>query len=474
VEKDERGNGKIIMNDFEELSLFCSKISKLSIFSLVLSILSLYFFIVTGLAAILFGYKSLLKIKKSDGKLRGKSIAIAAIIVSPILMGLNSVLFMDAAPVKNDYTMDYFEKPDSLSLKSYATLQSLGDKGKNISGAPAIGFDQMNVRILKMVEKEFDERDANKIKELILKDEPFINGLWSDAAKGRDILSQLDKYAQISELSEINVMSEIPPYANNLRYLFSLYRSYIHLQIYKGYYNRALTELKLLDSINKKMSLGSCSIFTKKINMISIYFEIEAANLLINNPNTPNEVLLAIKPMINEYSLKHASLNNVIVYEYLNFKERLSKMRHIPLLKYNSTIKYQLNIYQIFIDFFDAEEKPLLNIWPDFYSNIPLIKDEILDGKSDWFYKLYNPCGFFIGSKIGIDMKSYMSDQIKLISSMDMIRIILYKRLGSEEDFKTIGKKSNYIFDMENKKIYSIIPEIGECELPINPEVLGN
>ncbi len=58
-----------------------SKTSKLAVWSFVLSLFGLFTFMVTALPAIICGIVGLVKISKSNGRLRGKGFAITGIVV---------------------------------------------------------------------------------------------------------------------------------------------------------------------------------------------------------------------------------------------------------------------------------------------------------------------------------------------------------------------------------------------------------
>ena len=60
----------------------------------------------------------------------------------------------------------------------------------------------------------------------------------------------------------------------------------------------------------------------------------------------------------------------------------------------------------------------------------------------------------------------------------DLLRIVMDKRLGKEVSLKTHAYRTEYIVDVENKKIFSPGPngkphDPDDTKLPINPEVLG-
>jgi hypothetical protein len=55
--------------------------------------------------------------------------------------------------------------------------------------------------------------------------------------------------------------------------------------------------------------------------------DIIAANFIINNPETPNETLLAIKDRMDSLSDKHTLSRNAPLSEYLTVRNELEKCR---------------------------------------------------------------------------------------------------------------------------------------------------
>ncbi|MBN2590998.1 MAG: hypothetical protein JXA96_14120 [Sedimentisphaerales bacterium] len=452
-----------------------SKTSKLAVFSFILSIPTIYISIFTGIPSILYGYKSILKIRKSQGKLKGKTLAKAAIVVSLVLLALNRVLFMDAAPIRNDYTINYFKTPYLLLPQSYSTLISIGSNtNDHLKDALGIGLSNSDVNNIRLINKIFTNQDLNTISQDILENESTIESIWKKSSLERYTFAMLDQYRKISELPEGLKLGKIPEYNIVLRHLSSIYRAYICLQASKGNYQEALKELKLWDSINKKMSLGSLDVITKQANIASFNLEINAANFIINNADTPTDILLELKPLIDSYSPQvHSSLKYMIIAEYLKFKQSLSKVRYAPLLRYNSTLKLQKNIYERWIAIEgDPNKIPELKVWPDFYPDIPAVDYNSQDNKLHWLYRIYNPFGSFMASKTRLNLFGLYLMKIRLISSMDMIKIVLNKRLTAQPNPDTFKKVGKYQFNPEKKRIYTIIPDGEEFELPINPEVL--
>lgn len=76
------------------------KISRMAMFSLVFGLLSFGFFVVTGLPALLLGWLGLRAINRSDGRIKGRPLAVAGMITGGIgtvlsVLGLAAVVVLD-------------------------------------------------------------------------------------------------------------------------------------------------------------------------------------------------------------------------------------------------------------------------------------------------------------------------------------------------------------------------------------------
>ena len=452
-----------------------AKTSRLAIFSLVLAISSLLFFVFTGLPAMLFGYKSILNIRKSEGKLKGKSIAKAGIIIALIFICLYRVIMSDAPPIENDYTIKDIRSSSSYAQQSYAWLMSLADVNDNIPGATAIGLSESDLKNLNRINRILDTKNLDKISARVQENEDIIMSLWHNSKKGRDILTQLNEFPEIADLSSPGF--ELPVYLRNLRRLFMIHRAYIYLQILKGNHMEAMRLFVKLDSINKKLSLNARDIVTKLANIAFFAVEFQIANFIANNEKSPKLILLMLKAHIESFSEKHTSMKNSIIFEYLKFKNSSLKVRHAPLFKYNSTLKLQRNFLDKWIAIEENREPYQgLKVWPDFYPNLPI---ELRKGhKLPLYYKLYNPYGSLLASITRLNMEMVFKVRLSSQIESDMLKIALNKRLGEEIDLTARAYSDEYIIDIEKKYIISPGPngKIGmgdDIKLPINPEVLG-
>ena len=225
---------------------------------------------------------------------------------------------------------------------------------------------------------------------------------------------------------------------------------------------------------------------TKLVCMACLTQNIYSANFMINNPETPNDILLVIKNQTESLSGEHSSLKNVFIFEYLTFKNELAKISNEPKLKYSSIAPFKYNSsLRLYRNYFDewiaieenkkAENK--LRIWPALYPNIPVKIHP--DGRLDsLYYRIYNPVGDFLLETIVPALEKIISVKTKLQIHADLLKIVLNKRLGQEVDLKARAYSDEYIINIENKKIVSPGPDGKEgtrddISLPINPEVLG-
>jgi hypothetical protein len=223
---------------------------------------------------------------------------------------------------------------------------------------------------------------------------------------------------------------------------------------------------------------------------------INTANFILNNPETPNEILLSLKDQIESLSNEHTSLKNVLIFEYITCKNELDKMADVPKLKYssfsplkyNSSLRFLRNYYDEWI-VIDENQKSddKFRIWPAIYPDFPVqFNNEVkLDSI---YYKIYNPVGYVL-----IEIVSSPVERIILIKKRfevhyDMLKVVLNARLGEEVDLTALDYGDNYIIDIENKTISynfstrkvksshefsnSTMIDI-VLKLPINPEVLG-
>jgi hypothetical protein len=273
-------------------------------------------------------------------------------------------------------------------------------------------------------------------------------------------------------------------YLANIRHLVFLYQSYICLQSCKGNHQIAINELIRLDSIIKKMNVNAHSIIIKLLCIACFAVDIQTANFIINNPETPHESILALKQRITPLSNEHTSLRNSLMFEYLILKNETinasnKTVRRNPYfspLKLNSSLRLYRNI----IDKWIADEENRIppkemRVWPAFYPNLPVKTDN--QGKFPWYYKVYNPSGILLVGIFRPALEKIFLIKKRLQIHSDMLQIVLNKRLGEEVSLKALAYSDEYIVDIEKRLIFIPGPDgdIGtkdDIKLPINLELL--
>jgi len=465
-----------------------AKTSKMAVFSLILAISSLLFFVFTGLPAMLYGLKSLKNIRKSDKKLKGESIAKAGIILPVPLMCIFFLLFqiwrIDAPPISNDYTIYDIKSASPEYNHTYELLSSITgffDKSIAVSGR---GFWGAEIGYINKLYSE-NENDLQTISQKIKEKAKEITTMWDNAEKDREILQKLNSFPEIADLSEPGFMIKRSMIIN-VENLVRLYRAYITLQSIEGNHDQALNELIMLDSVLRKMSLNARSIAIKLF--CNSCFEIDCflLNFMINNPDTPNEILFKIRDQIDSLSGEHTLLRNTLIFEYLTIRNELDKMVNVPKLKnspnrplkYNSTLRFFRNYFDKLIA--NDENRKINNkfkIWPSFFPNIP-VKMNNINKIDSLYFRIYNPEGYALIELVVPALNKAVLTKTKLLIYSDLLKIVFNARLGEEVDLTARAYSDEYIIDIENKYILSPGPdsEIGtldDIKLPINPEVLG-
>jgi len=468
-----------------------AKTSKSTVSAILLAGLSLFLTVfvrptlafLAALLGLLLLIISIVQTIRGKKKLGVKRIAIGVFIVLQII--LLTYWRIDAAPIPNDYTIIELRSAIPFWYGSYSLLNSLADKNDDLMDAPAIGLSSEDLENLEEIKKIFKEKDLQTISQHIQANADEIHSMWQNAKKGRDVLSKLAVVPEIADLSEPDLGDYRLQWAKNFRRLIFLHRAYICLQSCHGDKGAAIDELIKLDSIIKKMSLNARSLIYKLICLACFQINIETANFIINNPETPNEVIVQIKRRMIPFSDEHVSLRNPIIFEYLTFRNELKKITHeprfrysyFPPLKLNSTLRLYRNFCDKWIDISEHRaEVERFRVWPTLYVNSPVIMG--LQNKLPWSYKAYNPYGSLIAAMLTPNMEKVLEIRTKREVHSDLLQIVLNKRLGKEVSLKARAYSDEYVVDVENKKIFSPGRDgkpgtKDDINLWINPEALN-
>ena len=249
-----------------------AKTSGLAITSFVLAFLSIFTLSLTMIPAVIFGIAGLVKICNSRGKLKGNGFAVAGIAISIapiILFGVSLIIFtfiwsLDAPPIPDDYTIADLRSAPPECARSYELLMSLSEEQECPLDAPKIGLSEQDVNTIEQVNEVIKESDYSKIADALKEKADDIEQLWKNGQKGRDIISELNTFPEIADLTEPDLDVEMK-LLRNLRHLVYLYQAYVYLQTEQGNSIDAVNELNKLDSVFRKLSVNVRPTVTKLV-----------------------------------------------------------------------------------------------------------------------------------------------------------------------------------------------------------------
>lgn len=423
------------------------------------------------------------KYKKQKKNMIMGVIAIVLLILISCFALISTYFCIDAAPIPNDYTLNDLKSAAPQYRETFYLLRNLSDEKYQNTGH-AIGFSKEDIGKIEKIINIFKQDDLQDISRQIQEHEEEIFLLWQKAQKGRDIITKLSSFPEIADLSQPKYEFDIYPLAN-IRYLAYVYHSYICLQSIKGNHETAINELIRFDSLLKKMNLYAHSLITKMVYIACFALDIKTTNFIINNPEIPTESLLVLKEHIIPFSNEDTSLRNSLISEYLIYKNETINISntkglrrpHLSPLKLNSSLR----LYRNLIDNWIANEEnrtpqKAMRVWPTLYPNLPVRIDK--EGKLPWYYKIYNPFGFLLLEIVTPDLEKIFVIRKKWQIQVDMLQIVLNKRLGEEVSLKALAYSNEYIVDIEKRLIFSPGPDglngtKDDVKLSINPELLG-
>ncbi len=445
----------------------------------------------TAILPIIFGIKGLVEIRISKGRLKGKTLAIFEIVI-PICMSPICIFWsMDAPPILNDYTVaDFRSAPPDCEL-SFQLLKNLTQKEKDLPDAPLIGLSTEDVNTIRSLNMIIAQEDYIGISEALRANSENIYMAWENGQKGRDIISGLNTFSEIADLTEITALTELDQditygFLRNLRHLIHLYQAYVYLEIEEGDEKNAINELIKVDSVFRKFSINARSMIAKLACMPALAVDIRAANFIANNTNTSNESLALLAERFQSFADMHTSFRNQFLFEYLTFKESVDAVfyegiyKRPSLLKRNSAIRLFRNYCDRYIFVVKDTQEPEiseLSVWPVVCPNWLHVELDS-EGNVPRIYKYYNPIGSIMVVILIPATERIYEIKTKTEIHDDLLQIVLNKRLGKDINLKARAYGDEYIIDIENKKIFSPGPDgiphnDDDIKLIINPEVLN-
>lgn len=465
-----------------------SKTSKLAILSLVLGILSLFLFILAGIPAILIGIISILRIRRRDSKLKGKYIALAGMNISILFMFVFYQFWrIDAPPIPNDYTIADLRCTPAQCSESFYILKKLIDEDTELLGAPGLGLTEEDIELLDEITHVLWERTPAEISESLRQYDEAVRQVWDHAQKAREVISQLNEFVEIADLTEPDPFLKQMRTINLLR-LVRLYQAYAFLLTEQEDIHTFTTHLVEFDSVIRKFTLNVRPYIIKLVCDVCISKDIITANAIANNPGASRDSIELLarhyKPLTDEILL----IRNCALYEYLFVKSFINKgfestdVKYRPAFKKNSSIRWYRNLYDVGINSSEVDKGTMsrkLSVWPSIY---PFKEPSSLNNEEPLplLYRIYNPIGrrFIRQFKVPFISKSRILKGIDTYIQDDLLQIVLNKRLDKKVNLKARVYGDEYIVDVDNKKIFSPGPDgkpntSDDIELWIHPEVLN-
>ena len=476
--------GQVLKSDTSERPAAKPKTSRLAIASFIISFLGLPLFFLAGIPSIILGIIAIFEVSRSRGKLKGTTFAIAGIVISLFLMSVFFLWSLDAPPIPNDYTIADLRSAPPEYAETFELLKTLNKKEPNVPLESAIGLSEEDDKLLKQISNVISEGSPSEISEVLKINKDNIEKAWSKTEKAREIISKLNTFNEIADMTEPNVNFDVVDVSNTIK-LARFYQAYIYLKIQQGNPQTMLKYLIEFDSVIRKFSLNARPLIIKLICFICLTTSIETANAIINDPRTPQEIVELIAKHFTPLTKEHLSLRNSILVEYLTMKyiSTMESFKYVtvynPMLKKNSTLRLYRNLCDHWIYILEGLQKSKseeLSVWPRHFPNCLHVSIDS-DVRLPWFYKCYNPIGSVLTRLLKASFR--LSDKITEIKIQDdLLQIVLNKRLGKEINLKARAYSEEYIVDLENKKIFSPGPDgiphtKDDIKLMINPEVLN-
>jgi len=469
-----------------------SKISKLAVLSLVLGILSLFFFVLSGIPAIVIGIMSILRIRSSDGRLKGKYIALTGMNISILFMVIFYLFWrIDAPPIPNDYTIADLRSAPAQYAESFEVLKTLLGENGDSSGVPAIELTNNDSSMIAEIKGIMEKGTTSEITKALNYYADEINQIWADNERARDIIHRLNEFPEIADLTELNADLKIM-HVSKIIDLARFYQVYAHLKIEQNDIQPFMAELIELDSVCRKLSVNARMLIPKSVYLICVNENILTANAIVNDQQASMSTIELLSEYFIPLTDEQTSLRNSILSEYLLmmnlFSEKsgqsiVRKILKILLLKNNSTLRLFRNFFDSWLDAEEGSQnvaRTKLSVWPDIYPFKEPSMSLAKRGRFPLLYRCYNPHVNIINIVGPFDktIKSRKDSIIRVQITDDLLQIVLNKRLGKEMSLKARAYSDEYIIDVDNRKILSPGPDgksntRDDIMLRIDPAVLG-
>lgn len=307
---------------------------------------------------------------------------------------------------------------------------------------------------------------------------------WENGLKGRRLIEELNRFAEIADLTEPNLLGEWHP-PTRLKTLVYMYDRAAIVLARRGDVDTGISELAQVNAVIRKLSVNVRSSIWRQICDSALVAAMDTANFIANDPNIPLESVADLAEHFRPLTPDEASFRNTAIFEYLTIRgtldELLKEHRLGPFrpLKYNSSCRLLRN----FCDDWIQSEKPLgevpkrgFSVWPAIYPDIPVAVK--IHRSLPWYYLAYNPVGGLLIEILTPGMDSAFGVWMRVLIYDDLLQIVFNRRLGKPVSLKARAYGEEYIVDIKGKRVLSPGPDgridtADDIKLPINPEVLG-
>jgi hypothetical protein len=465
----------------------------LAVASFILSIFSLVSFLLAAVPSIALAIIAIVKIGKSHGQLKGRALAVAALVISVlvtlIVFGAFALWSLDADPLPSQYTIDDLRSAAPEYAETYHLLKALADpQDQNVSSRSAIGLSEQHIESLRKLHRIISRQDYSTTTDALRKDADAINQIWQSAQKGRDVIDKLSRSRQIADpvTPDMNLPDE-RLFTRNLFCLSYLYQAYVLLLTDQANDQRAVEELTKFDSVLRKLSVNARDFFLKMFCLVLLEEDIKTAAFLVNHPRTSNESLNLLKQHFAPLTDEQLALRTPILFKSLEIDKLLTTQvfadprhqRNKIGWKPNSTFRLYRNFWIRQLEIV-TELKPgegPLSVWPRLYphslphsigsnvTNIPLS------------YRLYNAGGATLFRVSTPSFAKQYEHKPRMRALDDLFQLLLNRRLGTQATLSTRGYGGRYIVDSQNRRVLCPGPDgkvdtDDDVTLPMNPELL--
>jgi hypothetical protein len=392
-----------------------------------------------------------------------RKLIILAIVVGivGVAMGAYAVwlMFTDAPPIPNDYTVADLRSAPSECDASFQVLSRLAETGRSVVGSPATGLTGEDVEAVREVGRSFDDERCISDDKAILAYASSTDQAWNDAQKGREIVVALGQFSEIADLTPLQPMGTrtsdpLSDSISSMVYLIELYRSHVLLEMARGNEGEAARELIEFDSALRKLTPNIRSLLMRLVCTRGLDMNVRIAASIVSRTGSSRETAELLAGHFVPLAEAHISFRNSVMFEYLEFEATVDAMagpkgHTIAGYKRNSTLRLYRNLSGLS----DGEK---LAIWP----KGSLIQPDVSDmSYVPLLYKVYNFGGTMLVGFCLPAVSQLPGKEATFRIDDDMLQIALSKRLGRAYSLKARAYGDEYIIDANSRRIVSPGPD---------------